>query len=205
MKKPYIIGITGGSASGKTTFLNRLCSQFPPHELCLVSQDNYYKVRDQQPTDGNGIENYDTPQSIDSEVFVKDIKDLMMGKQIRRKEYTFNNPKSTAAEIVLNPAPVIVIEGVFIFWVKEIVDLIDLKLFIDAKEHIKLKRRIHRDLVERNYGLEDVLYRYEHHVSTAYDTYILPHKDTADLVIPNNHGFEAAFEVLTYFIKGKCQ
>lgn len=204
MNKPYIVGITGGSASGKTTFLKRLCEQFGETDLCLVSQDNYYRTRSEQPTDFNGIENYDTPDSIDADAFVADLLSLINGNEVVRKEYTFNNPKIAAKEIHWKPAKVIVIEGIFVFWIKALEELIDLKIFIDAKEHVKLKRRIHRDLTERNYGLEDVLYRYEHHVSTAYEKYILPYKDSADIVIPNNSGFESALNVLTFYLKGKC-
>jgi uridine kinase len=205
LKKPYIVGITGGSASGKTTFLQRLCKQFGERELCLISQDNYYRQHSDQPMDFNGIENYDMPESIDIPLFIQDVESIIAGKSVVKKEYTFNNPKVQAKEIHLNPAPVIIIEGIFIFWIKEIADLIDLKVFIDAKEHVKLQRRIHRDLVERNYDLDDVMYRYEHHVSSAYERYILPYKDDVDVVIPNNHGFDNALEVLSFFIKSKCQ
>jgi uridine kinase len=203
LKKPFIVGITGGSASGKTTFLKRLCEQFHENELCLVSQDNYYRVRSDQPMDFNGVENYDTPESIDIDSFVEDLKSLINHKEVTRKEYTFNNPKSDAKEIRIFPASVIVIEGIFIFGITEVAELIDLKVFIDAKEHVKLQRRIHRDLVERNYELDDVLYRYQHHVSIAYEKYVLPYKDSSDLVVPNNHGFDAALEVMVYYLKSK--
>lgn len=199
----YIIGITGGSASGKTLFLKSLLQSFHPSELCIVSQDDYYKSRDQQPLDHNGIENYDTPHSIDLDLFTRDIKELSSGREVVRKEYTFNNPALTPKILIFKPAPVLIVEGIFIFYHPELMNLLDLKIFIDAKEHIKIKRRISRDQEERGYQLDDVLYRYEHHVTPTYEKYILPFKGNADLIIPNNEGFSNALSVLSGFLRSK--
>ncbi|MEN8250579.1 MAG: uridine kinase [Bacteroidota bacterium] len=203
MKSPFLIGITGGSGSGKTRFLKGLLSQFDESEVCLVSQDNYYKKRSDQPVDGKGIKNFDLPDSIDFDEYKKDIIALKEGKTVSREEYTFNNPDSNPKHIVLNPAPVMVVEGIFVFYYKEIADLLDLKVFIDAKDYIKLKRRIIRDDKERGYDLDDVLYRYENHVMPTYEKYIEPYKSSADLIIPNHTDFEEALEVLSAFIRSK--
>ena len=102
-----------------------------------------------------------------------------------------------------DPAPVIVVEGIFVFYFPEIREQLDLKLFIDAEEHIKLKRRIKRDGQERGYDMDDVLYRYENHVAPTYDRYIRPFKTEADIIIPNNHSFDKAMEVIVTFLKQK--
>ena len=201
--KPYIIGITGGSASGKTLLLKSLLGAFQPHEICLVSQDNYYRDRELQPKDENGIYNFDTPQSIDFDQYAADIKALKEGKSVFRKEYTFNNPNATPTMIETKSAPIIVVEGIFVFYFPEVSNLLDLKIFIDANDIIKLKRRIVRDRDERGYDLEDVLYRYERHVAPTYEKYIKPFKQEADLVIPNNHSFRKALDVLIAFLKTK--
>lgn len=203
MKTPYIIGITGGSGSGKTRFLNSLLDQFSSDQVCLVSQDNYYKERDDQPTDENGIKNFDLPDSIDFEAYKNDILALKAGKLVKRLEYTFNNPDSTPKEIELKPAPVMVVEGIFVLYYKEIADVLDLKVFIEAKDYIKLKRRIIRDDIERGYDLNDVLYRYEHHVMPTYDKYIKPYKLDADIIIPNHTNFTEALGVMSSFIQSK--
>ncbi|MDX5339463.1 MAG: uridine kinase, partial [Cyclobacteriaceae bacterium] len=91
MKKPFIVGITGGSASGKTLFLERLLSTFEPGEVCLISQDNYYKPRHLQPIDAQGVHNFDTPYSIDFEQYASDIRKIQNGETVLREEYTFNN------------------------------------------------------------------------------------------------------------------
>ena len=203
MKTPYIIGITGGSGSGKTRFLKSLLNQFTADQVCFVSQDNYYKERDKQPIDEKGIKNFDLPDSIDFEEYKNDIIALKEGRSVSRLEYTFNNPSSTPRQIELKPAPVMVVEGIFVLYYQEIADVLDLKVFIEAKDYIKLKRRIIRDDKERGYDLDDVLYRYEYHVMPTYDKYIKPYKMDADIIIPNHTDFSEALAVLTSFIRAK--
>jgi uridine kinase len=203
MNKPYIVGITGGSASGKTLFLKKLIESFPAQQLCVVSQDDYYKLKEHQPIDLNGIENYDTPDSIDLDLFVKDLHDLRSGNQVIKTEYTFNKPGIIPQQLIFKPAPILVVEGIFIFYHPEILNLLDLKIFIDAKEHIKIKRRISRDQVERGDNIEAVLYRYENHVNPTFENFILPYKDHADIIIPNNTDFTKALNVITGFLKAK--
>ncbi|WP_194776013.1 uridine kinase [Pararhodonellum marinum] len=203
MNKPYIVGITGGSASGKTLFLEKLLNSFESSQICLISQDNYYKARHLQPIDDKGVHNFDTPHSIDFEQYAEDIRQIQKGKTITRQEYTFNNPNKTPKILSFSPAPVVVVEGIFVLYYPELADLLDLKIFIDAKDYIKLKRRIVRDKVERGYDLDDVLYRYEKHVMPTYEKYIEPFKHDADIIIPNNRSFEKALEVIKTYLKAK--
>ncbi len=199
-RQSFIIGITGGSGSGKTTFIEKLRSAFSTEELCLVSQDDYYKPREEQQTDENGIKNFDLPESIDRKAFYEDIKKLIEGKTVQKEEYTFNNELKTPKMLTFSPAPIIVVEGLFVFHFKEIFDLFHLKVFIDAKENLKVIRRIKRDRVERNYPLDDVLYRYENHVLPTFEKYILPYKPNADIIINNNTHFENSLKLLKGFI-----
>lgn len=201
--KPYIVGITGGSASGKTYFLHSLLESFSESEICLISQDHYYKTQAFVPKDENGVENYDLPEAIDFELFSKHIEQLKRGEEVHQKEYVFNNPNIVPKTLVFKPAPIIVVEGIFVFHSIEINKLLDLKVFIDAKEHIKIKRRIIRDNNERGYDLTDVLYRWENHVSPTYEKYIEPTKYDADIVINNNKHFYNGLSILTSFLKDK--
>ena len=203
MKKPFIVGITGGSASGKTLFLERLLSSFDPGEVCLISQDNYYKPRHQQPVDAQGIHNFDTPFSIDFEQYATDIRKIQDGETVYREEYTFNNASKKPKLLTFSPAPVVVVEGIFVLYYPELADLLDLKIFIDAKDHIKLKRRIIRDKVERGYDLDDVLYRYEMHVMPTYEKYIEPFKSESDLIVTDNQSFDRALDVIRTYLRAK--
>ena len=203
MKKPYTIGVTGGSGSGKTFFLEGISSRFSTDQLCLISQDNYYKPRDQLPLDQNQVKNFDLPTSIDRESFYADLMKLKGGETVIKKEYTFNNPSAQPRELTFKPAPIIVVEGLFVQYFEEIAAELDLKLFIEARDHVKFGRRIKRDRLDRGYDLEDVLYRYQHHVMPVYETLIAPLKHQADLVIPNDHGFDRALDVFSGFLKSK--
>jgi uridine kinase len=201
--KPFMVGITGGSASGKTLFIKKLMHSFSSQEICLLSQDNYYHDRHLQPKDDKGFENFDLPESIDHLHFIQDVQALRNGKVVTKKEYTFNNPNQVPKMLQFDPAPVIVIEGIFVFYFPEIRKQFDLKIFIDAEEHIKLKRRIKRDGQERGYEMDDVLYRYENHVAPTFDRFIRPFKTEADIIIPNNHSFDKALEVIVTFLKNR--
>lgn len=203
MHHPFLVGITGGSASGKTTFLKRLLASFPADQICLISQDNYYRPLDQQLRDSQGIENFDLPTSIDDVAYAADVLRISQGQEVRRIEYMFNNKAATPQELVFRPAPIVVVEGIFVFHFPEIAKLLDIKVFIDAQEHVKLHRRIVRDRDERGYDMTDVMYRYMHHVAPTYEKFIAPHKHEADIVIPNNHHFERGLDVLVGFLRGK--
>jgi uridine kinase len=199
-----MVGITGGSGSGKTYFLHKLIDSFASSEICLISQDNYYRPRQEQKIDDNGIHNFDLPEAIDYLQFIKDIESLHNGETIYRTEYTFNNPNKVPKTLEFLPLPIIVVEGLFALYFPDIVAHLDLKIFVEAQSHMKIKRRILRDNIERGYDLHDVLYRYEHHVMPTYKKFIEPSKDEADFVVPNNKGgMETALDVLTTFLKSK--
>lgn len=200
MLKPYIIGITGGSGSGKTTFINRIREQYTEEEVCVFSQDNYYKPREQQFTDENEEKNFDLPESFERERFHSDMLKLANGEDLTIKEYTFNNSLVEPRMLNFKAAPILIVEGIFIFHFREVAKLMNLKLYIDVKEHLKLIRRIKRDRIERNYPLEDVLYRYEKHVFPSYESYIAPFIDDVDLIINNNKTMENSLAVIKGFL-----
>lgn len=205
MKRPYIIGITGGSGSGKTTFIQALKEAFTKDEICFVSQDDYYHEQELQKIDENGVVNYDRPGSINKKEFERDVKRLSEGETVTRDEYMFNNDAKKPKLLVFEPAPIIIVEGIFVFHYKKMRKQLDLKVFIDAKENLKVIRRIVRDKVERNYPLDDVLYRFEHHILPSYEKYILPYRDKADLVINNNVHFNNGLEVFKGFLSKKLE
>lgn len=204
-ERPYIIGITGGSASGKTLFLQRLMAQFPSEEICLLSQDNYYRPKQDQTKDENGIENFDLPGAIDDEAFAKDVEKLRSGEIVTREEYTFNNSSKVPDILHFYPRKILVVEGIFVFHFPEVAKLLDLKIFIDAQNKIKLKRRIKRDNEERGYDLQDVMYRWKYHVKPTYEEFIRPHKKSCDIVIPNNIHFEKGLEVIVHYLKSRIK
>lgn len=201
--KPFIVGITGGSASGKTSFLNDILNAFPADQVCLISQDNYYRTLDRIPLDQNGVYNYDLPGTIDHELFAKHLGQLHAGKTVETPEYTFNNPNAISRTLTYRPTPIIIVEGLFVFHFPDVASQLDLKVYITAKNRIKLDRRLVRDQAERGLSTELINYQWKHHVRPAYREFVKPHKDEADIVIPNNNHYQKGLDVVIAFLKTK--
>jgi len=186
-KRPFIIGIAGGSGSGKTFFLKCFLEHFTPDEVCLVSQDDYYHpVAHNMTKEENKLYNFDLPETIDNQQFIADINKLINNETVYKKEYTFNNPNAVPQLMEFKPAPILIIEGLFIFYFKEIAEKLDLKIFMEADEEIALQRRLKRDLHERGYSHDDAMYKWVNHVVPAYNKYLLPYKDECHQIIVNN-------------------
>ncbi|MEJ7645257.1 MAG: uridine kinase [Chryseolinea sp.] len=205
MEAPYTIGITGGSGSGKTFFIKELSAHFSAEDICLISQDHYYRPRELQVTDERGVKNFDLPGAIEHDRLATDIRTLKRGETLLKPEYTFNNPNVTPLVLEFRPAPILIVEGLFVQYFPEVEKELDLKIFIEARDDVKLARRIKRDNDERGYDREDVLYRYQHHVMPIYESLIEPLKHDADLIVPNNHHFKCALEILVLALKGRLR
>lgn len=201
-KVHYTIGITGGSGSGKSFLIEALRARFSEEQLAILSQDNYYRRREDQERDSEGIQNFDLPSSFVMNEFEQDFNLLLQGKSVTRTEYTYNNAAVEPDKIVVHPASVLIVEGLFVLSQENIRKRLDLKVFVDASNVVKVKRRILRDRVERNYPLEDVLYRYEKHVLPAYKHHIAPFKSEADVILNNNSSIDKALDLLSGFIRG---
>jgi uridine kinase len=203
LTKPFIVGITGGSASGKTSFLKDLLHAFPKDQICLISQDNYYRTLDHVPLDENGVHNFDLPQTIDHERFATHLSQLHAGQTIEMVEYTFNNPDAVPRLLTYQPTPIVIVEGLFVFHFSDVAEQLDLKVFITAKNKVKLHRRMIRDQAERGLTSELITYQWENHVKPAYREFVKPHKDEADIVIPNNIHYQKGLDIVIAFLKSK--
>jgi uridine kinase len=201
-KDIYLIGIAGGSGSGKTSFIRELMNHFSSEEVVLVSQDNYYQPKEMQEIDANGVHNFDTPQSINRAVFHADMQRLIHGDTIEIVEYNFNNPEWEPGKVVMQPAPVIIMEGLFVFHYEEIREQLDYKVYIDVHHEERLKRRIHRDFVERGYPEDQVLYQWHHHVRPAEIQYLERFASECNLVVDNNEHFGPGLNELVAVIRG---
>jgi uridine kinase len=187
MNKPYVIGVAGGSGSGKTFFLKCFLEHFTDEEVCLVSQDDYYiPVGHTMTKLENRNYNFDLPSTIDYEHFESDIFKLLNNQSFIKQEYTFNNPNIVPKMLEIKPAPIIIVEGLFIMHFEKIKEVLDMTIFIEADESVALKRRLKRDLEERGYSNEDAYYKWVNHVVPAYKEYLLPYRDMCDKIIVNN-------------------
>lgn len=204
-KHPFIVGITGGSGSGKSTFSHQLKRSFADDEMTLVSQDHYYLLGDAVPLDNNGVHNFDLPESIDYNAYVKDVAKLKAGIPVLRREYTFYKKGVEPRMLTFNPTPIIVVEGIFCMHFKEACDAIDYKIFLDADSATRLNRRIKRDQEERDFGLDDVMYRWQNHVTPVFDTHQDTYRSIADLIINNDEHYENELEKLVAYLKNKME
>lgn len=213
MGKPYVVGVTGGSGSGKTTFVRRLAERLGDGAT-VFKQDDYYRPQDEQARDERGVHNFDLPASIDSAAMAAEVGRVLAGETVTREEYLFETvyregaSGSTGREapglLRLAPAPVIVIEGLFVLHEPALRALMDLTVFVDATDVAKLTRRIKRDRVERDLPLEDVLYRYEAHVLPAYEAYVKPHRRVAHVIVNNGaEGFDRGLDLLAGYLEAR--
>lgn len=172
---------------------------FQPTEVCIMSMDEYYRDRSSQRIDPHGYENFDLPESLHLDQFYNDVLKVCNGEEVRKERYNYNNPGS-AGEIIYRPAPVLVIEGLFVLTHTALQDMVSYHVYIHASENLKLIRRIRRDQQERNYSLETVLHRFEHHVMPSEQRFIRHLRESADIVINNNRTYKRGLEVLLLFI-----
>ncbi len=185
-KKPYVLGVAGGSGSGKTFFLKAFLNHFSADEVCLVSQDDYYIPQGEMTAEENRLHNFDLPTCIEVEQFEKDVFDLLNYKTVYKQEYTFNNPNLKPKLLEIKPAPILILEGLFIYHYQNIDSVFDYRIFIDASTEIALERRLKRDFVERGYSEEDVMYKWQNHVMPSYNDYLLPYREKCDSIIDNS-------------------
>jgi uridine kinase len=199
--RPYMVGMAGGSASGKTSILNALTSEFSPEEVALLSLDHYYFPPEKQSKDPQGELNFDLPQSMDEQRFFEDLQKLMRNETVEKEEYTFNNKERAPQIIQIKPAPIVLTEGLFIFHFSEVKKLFDHKIYVHADPDVRLERRIKRDQKERGYPESDVRYRWLNHVRPADEQFLEPYRKDCDRVIINNVSFDQEVEELILFFK----
>lgn len=201
-----IIGIAGGTGSGKTTVVRNILHNLNTENVLVLSQDNYYKDHQELSFDEREKINFDHPRSIDFELLTRHVQDLKNGETIEQPMYSFITHSRTTETIITHPKEVIIVEGILIFTNPELRDLFDLKIFVHADSDERLIRRIRRDIQERGRDLEEVLGRYRTTLKPMHEQFIEPSKIHADIIVPNmKKKNEAAISVLSTLIKDKLK
>ncbi len=201
MEKAVVIGITGGSGSGKTTIVNRIKEIV--EDFVFIPQDNYYKSAEYMNNTNITAFNFDHPDAFDSDLIKQHLKDLKNRKSIEMPQYDFVHHRRTDKTVKIEPKKLIIFEGIMIFSEKKILDLIDLKIFIDTPSDIRFIRRLKRDIEDRGRTLDSVVKQYMEYVRPGHQEFIEPLKTKADIIIPEGGNNEKALDVLLSFIKGK--
>lgn len=183
--KPTIIGIAGGTASGKTTIAKKIYEQTKSYgTITLIRMDDYYKTFPNIPVDERGNKNFDHPDSYDTPLLVSDLKKLQQGLPIEKPIYDFVVSNRSNKTETIYPGDVIILEGIMTFTIPEIRNCLDIKIFVDTPDDIRFIRRLERDLVDRKRSLNSIINQYLNSVRPMHHAFVEPSKVFADLIIP---------------------
>ena len=195
MKDPIIIGIAGGSGSGKTTISNRIINTFRD-EVTFLCHDSYYKCNDALDMDARKLLNYDHPNAFDTELMIDDLKKLKNRMPIDCPVYSFVLNNRTKETIHIQPKNVIIVEGILIFENKNLRNMMDIKIFVDTDSDLRLIRRLLRDVKERGRDLDSVVKQYTSTVKPMHEQFVEPSKKYADIIVPEGGYNRVALEMI---------
>jgi uridine kinase len=198
-----VIGIAGGSGSGKTTVVKKIIESLPPDSVAVLSQDSYYKDNSHIPMEERKKINFDHPDAIEFDLLAKHIKSLKKSIAVEEPTYSYITCERQEESITVMPKKVIIVEGILILSQKVLRDTFDIKVFVSADDDDRLSRVIQRDIVERGRTVQDVLDRYDKIVKPMHLQFIAPSMRYADIIMPQGGKNKVAIDVLTNFIHRK--
>lgn len=196
-----VIGIAGGSGSGKTTVVKAITDKLKNEKVVVIPQDSYYYDLGHLSDEEKRITNFDHPDSIEWDLLCKQLTDLKNGKAIDQPKYSFISCSRLAETLRVEPADVIIIEGILIFTCKELLDQLDIKIFVDADDDDRLMRVMERDISERGKDVHWVIERYSRTVKPMYLQFIEPSKRNADIIIPQGGHNKVAIDIITAMVE----
>jgi len=191
-----IIGIAGGTGSGKTTVVNQILNELPETEVGIISQDSYYKQNNNMSYEERSNINFDLPRAIDFELLVEHLQALKTGQTINQPVYSFVTHNRTDDTVTTHPRKVMIVEGILILTNPELREMFDIKIFVHADSDERLIRRLKRDIAERGRDMEEVLNRYQTTLKPMHQQFIEPTKAFADIIIPNDKYNTVAIDVV---------
>ena len=197
MKKPIVIGVTGGSGSGKTSVSRAILDKFTEVSILLLEQDFYYKDQSELPFEERLKTNYDHPFAFDTDLFIKDLQKLIQYESIEQPVYDYSKHTRSDQVIHREPKEVIIVEGILILEDKRLRDLMDIKVYVDTDDDIRIIRRIKRDMESRDRTLDSVIHQYLTVVKPMHQQFIEPTKKFADIIIPEGGQNQVAIDLMT--------
>lgn len=201
MNKPVLIGIAGGTGSGKSTITEELLADVPADRAVIIEQDSYYKDQSDLPYEERVKTNYDHPFAFDNELLISHLNDLLNGKAIEKPQYDFENHVRKSETTLVEPRDIIILEGILILSEERLRDLLDIKIFVDTDADVRIIRRILRDIKERGRTLESVILQYLSTVRPAHMQFVEPSKRYADIIVPEGGQNKVAIDIITTKIR----
>lgn len=201
--EPLVVGLTGLSGSGKSYFVNKLKEKLGDN-LTIVGFDDYYKPLEEQLIDDKGEANYDLPSALYSEKFHQDLMQLIEYHPVVLKKYQFEHYDAPEVIEILSPAPILLVEGLFVMEFEPVDELLDVRFFVECDIDLCFDRRLARDIAERNIPESRSRHQWNHHVLPAFEKFILPHKNRCDLVVENTGTGEDNIRKIIEIIKQKA-
>lgn len=198
-----IIGICGGTGSGKTTIARSIVEAVGARNVVLVEQDSYYRNLSDMPLDERHQANFDHPDSLDSDMLVNHIKRLKQGEKVDMPLYDFKTHTRSDKIEVIEPKPVVIVEGILIFAEPRVLDLLDVRVFVDTPDDIRLMRRLKRDFTERGRSFERTLEQYARTIRPMHFEFVEPSKRHADVIIPEGAQTGVSVEFLCGLVREK--
>lgn len=196
-----IIGIAGGTGSGKTTVVNQIIEELKNQEVDVISQDSYYQDTTHLSFEERKQINFDHPKSIDFDLLVEHLKELKAGNPIEEPLYSFKEHNRTGETRTIHPRKVLIVEGILILTHSDVRDMFDIKIYVHADSDERLIRRLKRDINERGRDLEEVLWRYQTTLKPMHQQFIEPTKEFADIIIPTNRYNTVAVDIVQTIIR----
>ena len=201
LNKPVLIGICGGTGSGKSTITEELLAGIPKERVVIIEQDSYYKDQSDLPFEERVKTNYDHPFAFDNELLIEHLKMLIAGETIKKPEYDFENHIRKKDTVKVEPRDIIILEGILILSEEQLRDLLDIKIFVDTDADVRIIRRILRDIKDRGRTLESVILQYLSTVRPAHLQFVEPSKKYADIIVPEGGQNKVAIDIITTKIK----
>jgi uridine kinase len=198
-----IIGIAGGTGSGKTTVVNQIIEELKNEEVDVISQDSYYQDLSHLAFEERVKTNFDHPKSIDFDLLVAHLKELKAGNTIHQPVYSFREHNRTAETIEIVPRKVVIVEGILILTHPDVREMFDIKIYVHADSDERLIRRLKRDINDRGRDLDEVLWRYQTTLKPMHQQFIEPTKEFADIIIPTNRYNTVAVDIVQTIIKDR--
>ena len=206
MEQVLVIGIAGGTSSGKTTITRKLCENFGP-DVSVINHDNYYKAHHNMPYEERAKLNYDHPNAFDTDMLIEHLKQLRQGHSVVCPVYDYTVHDRSEDTVIIKPARVIIVEGILIFENRELCDQMDIKIYVDADADVRILRRIVRDVRDRGRSLDSVINQYLATVKPMHEQFVEPSKRNADIIVPqgghNRVALEMVMERVRAHLEGK--